>query len=194
MRKSANALAIVGAALTVAAPATGAGGAQSTRFTDAADPQNALDARAARVTTTRTETRIVVDFTPNTASAVDRTFGPLKVNFSQAQTATRGPGVRQVVVSNAVAGRVTAEVRDGTEQRVASATARLGARRVVVKVPTAHLRRATRRGKTWFRADLTSFSGEPGTGSVPGGPPVPADAPRTDNIPDIARRLPLALR
>jgi hypothetical protein len=176
--------------LAVAASATDArSGAQTTHFTDAADPRNALDARAAHVTTTRTETRIVIDFTPNTAHPVD-SFGPLKVSFSQAQT-TRGPGVLEVVVANAVAGRVTAEVRDGTAQRVASATARLGARRVVVKVPTAHLRRATRHGKTWFRAHLTSFSGEPPTGSVPGEPPAPADAPRTDAIPDVARQLTL---
>ncbi len=172
------------------APPAGAGGTRTTHFTDAADPQNALDARAARVTTTRTQTRIVIDFTPNTGRAVDESFGALKVSFSQTRTA-RAPGVRQVVVANAVGGQVTAEVRDGAGQRVASATARLSARRVVVKLPTAHLRRATRRGVTWFRARLTSFSGKPGAGSVPGEPPVPADAPRTDDIPDVARRLTL---
>ncbi len=71
-RRSATALAAVGLVLAVAAPATDArGGARTTHFTDAADPQNALDARAARMTTSRTETRIVIDFTSNTANPVD---------------------------------------------------------------------------------------------------------------------------
>jgi len=189
-RRSGRALAAVGLVLAVAAPATDAsGGARTTHYRDAADPQNALDARAARVTTTRAQTRIVIDFAPNTDRPVDRSFGPLKVSFSRTRSA-RGPGAR-VVVANVVAGKVSAEVRNGNGQRVASASARLGALRVVVTAPTAPLRPAARRGATWFRARLTSFSGLPGAGSLPGEPPAPADAPRTDDVPDVARQLTL---
>jgi len=71
-RRSAGAVTVIGLMLAVTASATDArGGARTTHFTDAADPQNALDARAARMTTSRTETRIVIDFTSNTANPVD---------------------------------------------------------------------------------------------------------------------------
>lgn len=169
----------------------GASVAATTRFTDGVDTFFVeLDPRAASVTTTRARTRIVVEFARRSSLPIAQTFVGLRLKFTQRRTPQRSAGSRLVVIQGPAGGRVTADLYDGDGGRVAPVTVRFDDRRVVVTVPTARLRPATLRGKTWFRADLGSY---PGIIAVtpPGENPAPAPPPGHDSIPDRPAQISL---